>query len=239
MRTLSVIVLCFLLVAALAPLAAAATIHGTIYDQQLRVAQDVLVSIDTQPIQRILSTDGTYAFNMPPGNYTISLFSARSNISASERVTVAQDGNFSFDLFLLPGLEENEQLYSDISADFTQTPTDPEELPASRPGPWPIVIFLAALAAITGFLYWLWHHLKRARPGEEVITTTDEVRVGTTRPEDILAILKETGGRMTQKELRKRLPYGEAKVSLLVAELEAKGLIKKLKRGRENIIVLT
>ena len=52
-------------------------------------------------------------------------------------------------------------------------------------------------------------------------------------------MLKNCGGRLTQKELREKMPeYGEAKISLMVAELEEMGLVKKFKKGRGNIIVL-
>ena len=44
---------------------------------------------------------------------------------------------------------------------------------------------------------------------------------------------------MTQKELREMVNIGEAKVSLVVSELESYGLIKKIKRGRGNILILT
>ena len=45
------------------------------------------------------------------------------------------------------------------------------------------------------------------------------------------------GGRTTQKEIRKDAKYGEAKVSLMLADLEDRGLIKKIKKGRSNIII--
>lgn len=54
----------------------------------------------------------------------------------------------------------------------------------------------------------------------------------------ILNIIRAHKGRITQKELRRRLDYSEVKVSLLLSELEKRGLIKKFKNGRENIIVL-
>ena len=54
----------------------------------------------------------------------------------------------------------------------------------------------------------------------------------------IINIIKEEGGRTTQKEIRKKIPYSEAKISLMIAELENKGTIKKIKKGRGNIIVL-
>ena len=41
-----------------------------------------------------------------------------------------------------------------------------------------------------------------------------------------------------QKDIRKNFPSSEAKISLILTELEEKGIIKKIKRGRGNIIVL-
>ena len=54
----------------------------------------------------------------------------------------------------------------------------------------------------------------------------------------IVEIIKEEGGRVTQKEIRKQIPLSEAKISLMVAELGHKGVIQKIKKGRGNIIIL-
>ena len=43
---------------------------------------------------------------------------------------------------------------------------------------------------------------------------------------------------MTQKEIRKHFAMGEAKISLLITELEALNKIKKIKKGRSNVIIL-
>jgi len=52
-------------------------------------------------------------------------------------------------------------------------------------------------------------------------------------------VIKNYGGRITQKELREKLPqHGEAKVSLMVDELEDMGIVKKFRKGRGNILVL-
>ena len=61
-------------------------------------------------------------------------------------------------------------------------------------------------------------------------------------PEDlksVVGIIQEEGGRITQKELRKKLPYSEAKVSLMVADLEGRGMVRKIKKGRGNIITMS
>ena len=43
---------------------------------------------------------------------------------------------------------------------------------------------------------------------------------------------------MTQKDIRKSIPFSEAKVSLILADLEHTGKIEKIKKGRGNIIIL-
>ncbi|MBR9690675.1 winged helix-turn-helix transcriptional regulator, partial [Candidatus Woesearchaeota archaeon] len=56
--------------------------------------------------------------------------------------------------------------------------------------------------------------------------------------EKIILIIKKHGKRITQKELRKEIPLSEAKISLMISELEDEGKIKRIKKGRGNIIVL-
>ncbi|MCQ6961878.1 hypothetical protein PV02_01400 [Methanolobus chelungpuianus] len=56
--------------------------------------------------------------------------------------------------------------------------------------------------------------------------------------QEILDILVSQGGRMTQKDMRKRLRYSEGKVSLMLLDLEKRGKIQKFKKGRGNIIFL-
>lgn len=54
----------------------------------------------------------------------------------------------------------------------------------------------------------------------------------------LLKVISAMGGRTTQTELRKKLSYSEAKISLMLTDLESRGLIKKIKKGRGNIIIL-
>lgn len=55
---------------------------------------------------------------------------------------------------------------------------------------------------------------------------------------EVLDIIRGHKGKITQKDLRSKLEYSEVKVSLMLSELEKKGLIKKFKNGRENIVIL-
>ncbi len=45
------------------------------------------------------------------------------------------------------------------------------------------------------------------------------------------------GNSMCLQDIRKNFPYSEAKISLMIDELEAKGLVKKVKKGRGNLIL--
>jgi uncharacterized membrane protein len=54
----------------------------------------------------------------------------------------------------------------------------------------------------------------------------------------IIKIIKENGGRVTQKDIRKRISLSEAKISLMITELEHKGIVERIKKGRGNIIIL-
>jgi uncharacterized membrane protein len=54
----------------------------------------------------------------------------------------------------------------------------------------------------------------------------------------MLSLLAKNQGRMTQKDIRKEFPLSEAKISLIIAQLESAGKISKIKKGRGNIIIL-
>jgi uncharacterized membrane protein len=43
--------------------------------------------------------------------------------------------------------------------------------------------------------------------------------------------------RVTQKDIRKQFPMSEAKISLMLTDLESQGKIRKIKKGRGNVIV--
>lgn len=201
----------------LLPAVHAATIAGTIYDLSLNAAEAV-VEIDTTPAQRVVARDGAYRFEVPPGQYTLSAVAAAGEGSAEENVTVVGEGWYTIDLFLYPDLSEGE------------FDTDTAELEAiiaddGQSAIWGIVVVLILLAAAL-LVRW-----KRDMP--EAASTAQKSDLG-----EVLAILSAHDGRMTQKELRGKLPHSEAKVSLMLAELEAKGKIEKIKRGRANVLLL-
>lgn len=72
---------------------------------------------------------------------------------------------------------------------------------------------------------------KQERKSSKIVIKPEEL-------ERVLAFIKSRDGKTTQKELRKSFTESEAKVSLLLKELEAQGKIKRIKEGRIKTIIL-
>ncbi len=204
------------------PFASAAAIHGTVYDLELNELKNAVVEINTQPAQKVLAKDGTYSFAVQNGNYTIK---ARWNdIATEEQIIVGNDGDFVFDLFLIPNLE-GDGLENDIDFGVLE----------ERSGKVWLVISIVAgiLLVVGGFIYLL---LKKKKAQREEQKTAIE------QPPEMIMLIVETlqknEGRMTQKDLRKELPQlTEAKISLGLTELEAKGKVERIKKGRGNVVI--
>jgi uncharacterized membrane protein len=118
----------------------------------------------------------------------------------------------------------------------------------------------AALAAIFFFWKMKWKGKqrkvteKKRAPGKKKEAKKKIVRKGIQTPtmklekattneispdaSEVILKIETAGGRINQRDLRKSLPYSEAKASLILSELEARGIIRKFKRGRGNLIVL-
>ena len=229
-----------LLILILIPLASAATLKGIIYDENLDTAKDVLVEVNTIPQQKYLAKTGTYSFELPPGKYVLT---AKNNqYTITEDVEILSDtGEYILDLFLLPDFIEEDELWQETQ----------EELPIGTEGryasiwPWLVagIIFVVLLARIiyTRKKYGsLWAFRKRIK--QESHKTLEQHKEELAKEpgylDQALEIIKKHDGRITQKELRQEMMYlSEAKVSLIVTELEHKGKVEKIKKGRGNVII--
>jgi len=200
-----------------------ATIYGAIYDFSLDKAKDVRIEIDTEPRQFYISKNGSYAFNVPNGNYKVAATQYIGNFlkaSTSENITISDSGTYVLDLILFPSLED--ELEDDIDI---INPYPERELNLTL-----LLVFILFLIIIFFIFY---TRSKRRLPGKEDKEKYEDVDL-----EKIIKIIKQEGGRTTQKEIRKEIPLSEAKISLMIAELEHKGIVEKIKKGRGNIIIL-
>ena len=212
---INILMCIFLVFAILAPSVLAAEVHGSIFSPYLEKLNGVIVEVNTQPKQTLVS-DGTYSFNLPEGEYTISaVYDKEEQYSIEENITITSDGEFNLDLILFPSIPEEELIEDSIDI--------PEEL-TSLSSIW-VYVLIAWLVLIFVILYLM----KSAKKlGSDLDEELDEV----------IKFIKEAGGRVTQKDIRSKFPWSEAKISLIITELEDKKLIKKIKKGRTNVIIL-
>ena len=199
----------------------AATIHGTVYDFSLNKINKAIVEINTQPQQKEITNNADYEFTVGKGNYTIVARTINDELIAIENITITEEGNYTIDLIGFTDLEEEL-----LIANGTE-PTNETLESESNSNTTSIIFWIILLLLIIG----LGFYKLRNRSKEE---TTDESDLA----DKVLEFIKKQEGRTTQKELRKQFPFSEAKISLVLTELESKNKIEKIKKGRSNVIIL-
>lgn len=263
-----------------------ATVHGAAYaGDTLEHLNDTVIDINSNPPQSLVAKNGTYSFELAPGNYIITASCYRNNTliySKETTLKIEDKGNYVFDLLLYP-VSKNQVTETSDKAIILDNAN-----PAKRIGndsstirylPVALTLFLLLGGSyklsrkhkkmqenkfqegkfnMLGILAKVLRRSTGSEAGPELGKIGDKVSVRgqvtesaensetaaqkkTPLPADLLEILdviRGHKGRITQKDLRGKLDYSEVKVSLLLSELEKRGLIKKLKNGRENIVIL-
>jgi len=232
--------LLFLLVVSMLGLASAARIYGNIFDSDFKLAQGALVRINTTPEQKIIS-QGNYSFDVPLGVYTLEALYKQQGIlySDSELIKVNTEGDYRIDLVLF---ESDEEIFindSELNEILDIISMLPEEKKTNRI--WIIAIVFIALVLALAFLFYKLKKRKKQIKKKSKAKKAKEKRQELLKSPDkfkkeVISIL-EKERRILQKDLRKKLNVSEAKLSLLVSELEGEGKVKRIKRGRGNILV--
>jgi uncharacterized membrane protein len=218
-----------LLFVLLASPAFAATITGTVYTKDLEPAKYSILMINTSPQQRLLIVDGVYEVRAPVGSYRIYALLTEGNQRYEDEldIVVTDEQAYTYDFILfasernatesLPGIEDD-IVFSDLPSVRSQA-LDAGWVPAVL-----LIIGLVAAVIVLGQRRW-W----RTQTAEPMLDADLQ---------SILSFVRKEGGRTTQRELRKQIPCSEAKLSMMLTELEAKGKVQKIKKGRANLIVL-
>lgn len=230
----------------------AATISGSVYDLSLQPVSNVIIEINSTPKQLLVSKSGDYAFNVKPGVYTLY---AHTDVSiANESITVPDNDTYTLDLILQESMVEiPDYILSDN--DVNVSLNDFSEPKRAWMMVLVIVLVLLALFAI-GFYFFIRakliksvklmksiKHSKRKSKHKStklVQNNQDNLKQEQSLLNDydnkVLSIIKKEK-RTTQKDLRKEIPLSEAKISLIITDLESKGKIRKIKKGRGNILI--
>jgi len=220
----------FICLALMLSLSLAATIYGTTYDwSTLEPLNDCILEVNSTPAQQLISKDGNYSFNLPIGSYQIIAKYYENNsllLESTDKVSVISDGSYLMDIIMFPAIDLGEPLFNETDPNLEE-----QYLFTDQNGWMNLVFFSIALVAVTLLV------ASKLRTHKKEPEKTIEERPGRLSKEakQVLEIIQREG-RMTQKELRKKLPWSEAKVSLIIADLEERSLIKKIKKGRGNIL---
>jgi len=248
LETVIKIAIAFLIILILIKAASGAVLKGSTYDISLNSLNNVIVKVNTEPSQQMIVKEGSYSFNIPQGKYNISAEYFEDNLlkyKDFKEIEIKDDGEFVYDLILFPTFDEEDTLFKDV--DFS-VPYEDEKINYKLIA---VIIIIAIIIVVGGYCLYLFYKKNKGKAKEEKeekkqekkpetkstkseITETDNSDEYYTK---ILKIIKEQK-RTTQKEIRKDIPLSEAKISLMIAELEHKGVVEKIKKGRGNIIIL-
>lgn len=208
----------------------AALVHGNVYDLSLNKLNNVVVEVNSNPKQSFVVKDSEYKFNLNIGTYVIkaSYIKNKELIASTEEniVIIDPNGDYNLDLILFPNIDDEL---------LNQTDLNIEDINGNSTKFRILIIFLI-LSSLAVVLYFV---LKvKKKPEQEQLSEIKETESFRDEVvEKVLEILNREK-RINQKDLRKELNLSEAKISLVVAQLESEGKVKKFKKGRGNIIIL-
>ncbi|MDO8480249.1 MAG: hypothetical protein Q7S65_00370 [Nanoarchaeota archaeon] len=232
----------------LMPVAYGATLHGVVYDSAYTLVNDVTLVINTTPQQSYVAKSGGYFFYAPVGVFAITAekyYQRELLFSHKEVVSIDSDGEYQIDIVLNSSIKipPSERRLSSIElflAKYSVFIYTAVILIATAV----VIIVILRRKSKVGFTVQK-DNIDHEENGLNMTYEVGEITKNAPEPietagdlETVLRIIKEEGGRATQKDIRRRLPLSEAKVSLMITELEAKGKVQKIKKGRGNIIVL-
>jgi len=210
-----------------------ATIQGDVYDLELNKLTDVIIEINSEPKQTFVAKNSTYLFDVPIGNYIITARQRSQDLITQELVKVKDNGNYNIDLILMPSFEIEQELLNSTEEseldEFIEENNDYQYVYQII-----LALFIICFLIVAGF--YVNRKLKLKRRDQKEVNKNNEKEDILTKK--LIEFIKKQDGRVTQKDIRKQFTYSEAKISLIITELESKGVIKKIKKGRGNIIIL-
>ncbi len=228
----------------------------------------IAVEINTTPMQReITGPDGSYFFDLGPGSFELAVkkITPKHELEqvAAQAIVISKEGNYTLDLLAFYSDISVPDLGNESEFELPSIP-DQNKVTHQKPDDIFVILLAAAFLALTLLIgtYYLFGKMK----GEQVIKPepkepksakempeskkeeAKEEKIAIPIPQkrekipsdlkQIIQIMKRNEGRMTQKDLRKEIPLSEAKVSLMITDLENRGLVRRIKQGRGNVLIL-
>ncbi len=223
-------------------LSSAATIHGTIYEwYSLEPLKNAILNINSTPPQRFVAKDGVYEFELEEGKYCMETKYYEGNLllyHSKEDVSIETGGDFVFDVIMFPDIDLGMDPFNEFNMNLSIDEGLLRDMKKEKENEW--ISWMAVVLIIIGCIH-IFRRKSRMCGNQRKVSPEDLRNQTEVIPDDlkeIMDILRKHGGRMTQLELRGVLHYSEAKVSLMLSDLENRGLVERFKKGRGNIIIL-
>ena len=206
-----------------------ATVHGDVYAWDTLEKIGATVEVDSVPKQlKVVAEGGEYSFELNEGSYIISAVSSDGLYAINETIEILEEGDYVFDLILW----YYDDFFDKILEDDTIGDDDFDIGEEEKDFVFFVLVFIVVIVGVLFFYFMKKRKHSEEKLEKEILETDEDL-------EKVLESIKENKGRITQKDIRKKMmPLSEAKVSLLITELEDKGVIKRIKKGRGNVIIL-
>lgn len=244
--------MCFALLLFLPQLTHSASVSGIVWDAvNSGPISGAAVEINTTPLQRdVTGPDGSYIFQLGPGDYglVVKKINADQELEqvASQEIKISADGNYTVDILAFYQDIEVPDFGNDPGFEIPSVPEQKSPGTGARDINAPLLIAFLAIAMLILFF------LVVRKKGEKQKPEEQKGEVPAPKPgappkkrerlppdlKQVIKVMKRNEGRMTQLELRKEIPLSEAKVSLMITDLESRGLVRRIKQGRGNILIL-
>lgn len=219
----------------------AATVHGDVYDINFNKLTNSIVEVNSVPKQSLIVKDSGYNFKLNPGDYTIKAYYLKNNelIAYTQENLLIKDlaGDYNLDLILFPYIEDENLTSIDIDIiDYLRPETNNK---------FNILLVFLSLISILVVAYLIISFRKTMHNKEKIHNTVDSIAeaklaAAEEKKDEFLekaySIIREEK-RINQKDLRKKMMLSEAKISLIITQLESEGKVKKIKKGRGNVII--
>ena len=200
-----------------------ALIEGEVFLPDFSKPNISVMEINTTPKQTIVIFNGSYSLNLSNGSYNITVYYVENSnlFQSTETLKIKDDKKYILDFILLP-YDLDEELLPIEDVDITPQIKNDNGLIGNKY--FDVFIILVSLLILI--------YLAKKK-----FTKEDKIEL----PPDlilILKVIKANENRILQRELREELKWSEAKLSLALSELEHLGYIRRIKKGRGNIISL-
>ena len=231
-----------------------ATLFGNIYDaDSLILLNNTIIKIDGSFSNQFIA-NGQYSIELPEGKYTITAthynkgkidYITKENVLVNLSQTKFDLILLPYDLYILTPSSDSKIANVSDPKSFVQGSNDQSIISS------PIIalllgVVILVIIIITGVAIFFIFRSKKNTSTNKLdsnkinpkIETSSETYLPDQDGKKIIQILQSNEGHMYQRELRQILNWSEAKMSVAITELEVSGIVKRFKKGRDNILKL-